>query len=52
MTVGTFFLIVFYVLTGAAALFINYMIWFVALPMMWRINRETFRRIRERRKSN
>ena len=52
MTLGTFFLILFYVLSGAALLFINYMIWFVALPMIWRINRDTFRRTRARRNSN
>lgn len=52
MTLGTFFLILFYTLTGAAALFINYMIWFVALPMLWRMNRERFRRIRARRNSD
>jgi hypothetical protein len=52
VTFGTFFLILIYTLTGAAALFINYMIWFVALPMIWRLNRETFQRIRDRRNSN
>ena len=33
-------------------LLVNYLIWFELLPMTWRMNRETFRRIRERRNSN
>jgi len=32
------------------ALFINYMIWFKLLPMIWRMYRDQFRRIREQRK--
>jgi len=49
VTLGMFFLGLFYALTGAATLFINYMIWFKLLPMVWKLNRETSRRRRERR---
>ena len=52
MTVGLFLKILIYALSGAALLFINYMLWFKLLPMAWKLNRETFRRIRERRNSN
>jgi hypothetical protein len=52
VTVGMALTLLLYTLSGAAALVVNYAIWFVLLPMLWRMNRETFRRIRERRNSN
>ena len=33
-------------------LLINYIIWFKFLPMIWRMNREAFRRRREWKNSN
>lgn len=49
---GTALLVLFYTLSGAAALAVNYAIWFVLLPMLYRMNRDTVRRTRARRNSN
>jgi hypothetical protein len=51
MTLGIFFLILLMVVTGAVSLFVNYIIFFIWLPMIYRLYRDQFRRIRERRNS-
>lgn len=43
---------VLYVVTFPVLLFINWMIWFRLMPMMFRLSRDQYRGIRERRKSN
>ena len=52
MTLGTVFLVVFYVLTGAASLAISYILWFILLPMQFRQLRDQFRRIRNRNETH
>jgi hypothetical protein len=49
---ATAFEILLYLLAGAAALAVNYVIWFILLPMQFRLARDQFRRIRNRGKSN
>ena len=51
MTLGTFFLILLMVLTGAAWLFINYMLWFILLPTVFRRLLDQLRRHRDQQNS-
>lgn len=45
-------LILFCLLTGAAALAVNWMIWFHLLPAMFRQLRDQHRRLRDRRQNS
>jgi hypothetical protein len=46
---GTAFLVIFYLVTGAATLAVNYVIWFIALPMAFRNMRDQLRQARQRK---
>jgi hypothetical protein len=46
---GTALVILIYALSGAAALAVNYVLWFILIPMSFRQLRDQFRRIRARR---
>jgi hypothetical protein len=48
----TVLIVLIYVLSGAAMLTVNYVIWFIILPVQFRQMRDILRRIRARRKSN
>ncbi len=52
MTMELAVIIIGAILGMAMTLAILYVQWFILFPMLWRMNRETFRRIRERKKSS
>ena len=52
VTAGMALTILLYSLSGAASLVVIYALWFVLLPMQFRMLRDQFRRSRDRKKSN
>jgi hypothetical protein len=49
---GQALIVLLYLITGAALLLVNWAIWFILLPTMFRQLRDQFRRSRDRKPSN
>jgi hypothetical protein len=44
--------VILYLVTGAASVAVNWVIWFILLPIIFRQLRDQYRQIQDRKKSN